>query len=74
MGYYVVPLSTMVTIVRTRNAASIYPPLAVAVVANGSLWTVYGFGIGVRLHRGVIAARQMGPRSFGSEAEAGTGE
>ncbi|GIL91613.1 hypothetical protein Vretimale_9627 [Volvox reticuliferus] len=45
MCYYVVPLSTMVTIVRTRNAASIYPPLAATAIANGSMWTVYGFAV-----------------------------
>ncbi|PNH08837.1 Sugar transporter SWEET1 [Tetrabaena socialis] len=46
MGYYVVPLSTMLDIVRSRNAASIYPPLAAAAIANGTLWAVYGFAIG----------------------------
>ncbi|KAG2434714.1 hypothetical protein HXX76_007604 [Chlamydomonas incerta] len=45
MLYYFVPLSTMVQIVRTRNAASIYPPLAVTAIANGLMWTIYGFAV-----------------------------
>ncbi|GIL53460.1 hypothetical protein Vafri_9061 [Volvox africanus] len=45
MCYYVVPLSTMVAIVRTRNAASIYLPLAATAIANGSMWTIYGFAV-----------------------------
>ncbi len=43
-----IPLSTMVNIVRTRNAASIYPPLAATAIANGTLWTVYGLAVAVR--------------------------
>ncbi|GLC34330.1 hypothetical protein PLESTB_000741500 [Pleodorina starrii] len=46
MGYYVVPLSTMVAIVRSRNAASIYAPLAATAIANGLLWSIYGFAVG----------------------------
>ncbi|KAG2491922.1 hypothetical protein HYH03_009657 [Edaphochlamys debaryana] len=46
MLYYFVPLSTMVTIVRTRNAASIYPPLAVTAILNGTMWSIYGFEVG----------------------------
>ncbi|EFJ47168.1 hypothetical protein VOLCADRAFT_121013 [Volvox carteri f. nagariensis] len=45
MCYYFVPLSTMVSIVRTRNAASIYPPLAATAIANGSMWTIYGLAV-----------------------------
>ncbi|GLI67168.1 hypothetical protein VaNZ11_011381 [Volvox africanus] len=45
MCYYVVPLSTMVAIVRTRNAASIYLPLAATAIANGTMWTIYGFAV-----------------------------
>ncbi|KXZ54730.1 hypothetical protein GPECTOR_4g799 [Gonium pectorale] len=45
MIYYFVPLSTMVHIVRTRNAASIYPPLAGASIANGTLWLIYGLAV-----------------------------
>ncbi|KAG2442223.1 hypothetical protein HYH02_009707 [Chlamydomonas schloesseri] len=45
MIYYFVPLSTMVHIVRTRNAASIYPPLAATAIANGLMWSVYGFAV-----------------------------
>ncbi|PNW81052.1 hypothetical protein CHLRE_07g340700v5 [Chlamydomonas reinhardtii] len=45
MLYYFVPLSTMVQIVKTRNAASIYPPLAITAIANGLMWSIYGFAI-----------------------------
>lgn len=45
MLYYFIPLSTMVNIVRSRNAASIYPPLAVTAIANGTMWTVYGLAV-----------------------------
>ncbi|GFR50426.1 hypothetical protein Agub_g12645 [Astrephomene gubernaculifera] len=43
--YYLVPLSTLVAIVRSRNAASIYPPLAATAIANGTMWAVYGLAI-----------------------------
>ena len=42
MVYYLIPLSTMVKIVRTKDASSIYMPLAFAAALNGGLWTVYG--------------------------------
>ncbi|PNH08420.1 Bidirectional sugar transporter N3 [Tetrabaena socialis] len=45
MAYYLIPLSTLPDIVRSRNAASIYPPLAAAAIANGGLWTIYGFAL-----------------------------
>jgi hypothetical protein len=48
MLYYLIPLSTMWEIVKTKNAASIYPPLALASIANGVLWTIYGFDTKVR--------------------------
>ena len=40
--YYVIPLSTMVTIVRHKDASSIYLPLAAAAILNGGMWTIYG--------------------------------
>ncbi|KAL1504261.1 hypothetical protein AB1Y20_010670 [Prymnesium parvum] len=36
------PLSTIATVVRTRDAASILAPLTVSQVANCLMWTVYG--------------------------------
>lgn len=48
-----IPLSTMVNIVRSRNAASIYPPLAVTAIANGTMWTVYGLAVAVSQERGL---------------------
>jgi len=40
--YYAAPLSTMWQIVKTRDASSIYAPMAMANIANGFCWTVYG--------------------------------
>ncbi|GLI64298.1 hypothetical protein VaNZ11_007521 [Volvox africanus] len=45
MVYYIVPLSSMYDIIRRKNAISIYPPLAIGAIANGGLWTVYGFAL-----------------------------
>ncbi|KXZ53835.1 hypothetical protein GPECTOR_6g753 [Gonium pectorale] len=45
MVYYLVPLATMADILRSRSAASIYPPLAAAAIANGGLWTIYGMAL-----------------------------
>jgi len=42
MLYYVIPLSTMVQIVRQHDASSIYLPLAIAAALNGGMWTIYG--------------------------------
>jgi uncharacterized protein with PQ loop repeat len=36
-------LSTMVHIIKTRNAASVHVGLAIATLLNGLLWAVYGF-------------------------------
>lgn len=36
------PLSTIKTVVATRNSASIYAPLTAAQCANTLLWTIYG--------------------------------
>lgn len=46
-GYYSAPLSSLWTVIRTRNATSLYAPLAVAAICNGSLWTIYGLVLGV---------------------------
>ena len=45
--YYVIPLSTMVTIVRHKDASSIYLPLAAAAILNGGMWTIYGLVSGL---------------------------
>ncbi|GLC60826.1 hypothetical protein PLESTB_001680300 [Pleodorina starrii] len=45
MVYYLIPLSSMYDIIRRKNAISIYPPLALGAIANGSLWTIYGFAL-----------------------------
>ncbi|KAL6754877.1 hypothetical protein V8C86DRAFT_2689310 [Haematococcus lacustris] len=42
MLYYAMPLSSMLKVVRSRNAASIYLPLAAAAIANGTMWSLYG--------------------------------
>jgi hypothetical protein len=42
MLYYVIPLSTMIQIVRQHDASSIYLPLAIAAALNGGMWTIYG--------------------------------
>ena len=36
------PLTTMATVLRTRNSASILAPLAAAQLANCAMWTTYG--------------------------------
>ena len=45
--YYVIPLSTMVTIVRHKDASSIYLPLAATAILNGGMWTIYGLVSGL---------------------------
>lgn len=42
---YLSPLSSLVTVVRTRNAASIHLPLALTMALNGAAWLVYGLAI-----------------------------
>ena len=52
------PLSTIRTVVATRNSASIYTPLTLAQCANTLLWTIYG----------VMAAKDIfvyGPNAIG---------
>jgi solute carrier family 50 protein (sugar transporter) len=43
--FYLVPLSTLRDIVRTRNASSLSLPLCLASLANACLWTVYGAAV-----------------------------
>ncbi len=38
MAYYALPLSSLGTVIKTRNSASIYMPLAVSAVLNGTTW------------------------------------
>lgn len=43
--YYSAPLSTVYHVLRTRNAASLYWPLCLMNLVNGSLWTAYGIAV-----------------------------
>jgi hypothetical protein len=43
--FYLVPLSTLREVVRTRNASSLSLPLCLASLANACLWTVYGAAV-----------------------------
>ena len=43
--YYAAPLSTVVSVVRTKSAKSINLPLACAQCLNGSLWLGYGLAV-----------------------------
>jgi solute carrier family 50 protein (sugar transporter) len=43
VAYYASPLSTFRHVVRTRSAASLYPPMCVANTINGAAWALYGF-------------------------------
>ncbi|KAG1666014.1 hypothetical protein FOA52_010924 [Chlamydomonas sp. UWO 241] len=56
--YYLIPLSSVLHIIRTRDASSIYLPLGVAAMVNGTMWTIYGLAIG----NPIIA----GPNAFGA--------
>lgn len=60
--YYVIPLSTMVEIVRQKDASSIYLPLAGAAILNGGMWTIYGLvGLdGLRSHVGLLGGDVRG--------------
>ena len=40
--YYATPLSTFAEVIRTRSAASLYPPMCVANTVNGAAWAMYG--------------------------------
>ena len=56
--FYASPLSNLVAVVKTRDASSIYAPLSVISVINGSLWTIYGLFIQDYF--------VMGPNAFGA--------
>lgn len=57
----------MYTIIKTRSASSIYPPLAVTAVANGTAWTVYGLAIKVGGGGELsLAAKRKGGRLAGA--------
>ena len=56
--YYTIPLSTFFYVIKNRDASSIYLPLAIAAIANGGLWTVYGLAVG--------DINIWGPNSFGA--------
>lgn len=43
--YYASPLSTLWSVIKQRNAASIYPPLSMLNTLNGALWTTYGLAV-----------------------------
>jgi solute carrier family 50 protein (sugar transporter) len=43
--YYAAPLSTIITVVRTRNSASLHMPLSIMNTINGVLWLVYGLAV-----------------------------
>lgn len=57
MTYYLIPLSTMYDVIKSRDAASIFLPLAVAAIVNGGLWTTYGLAI--------ADVNVWGPNAFG---------
>ncbi len=45
--YYMAPLSTSITIVKTKDASSLFMPMIVINLFNATLWTVYGiFALG----------------------------
>jgi solute carrier family 50 protein (sugar transporter) len=43
--YYTAPLSTVITVVRTKSAATLHFPLAIMQILNGGLWFGYGLAI-----------------------------
>ena len=43
--FYSSPLSNLVKVIKSRDARSIHPGLAVASAINGLLWTCYGFAV-----------------------------
>ena len=45
IGFFAAPLSTMVDVVKTRNAASLTAPLSIMITLNGSFWTAYGIAV-----------------------------
>jgi solute carrier family 50 (sugar transporter) len=43
--YYAAPLSTVITVLKTKSAATLHWPLAVMQIFNGGLWFGYGLAI-----------------------------
>ena len=43
--YYAAPLSTIITVLSTKSAATLHWPLAVMQIINGALWLGYGLAI-----------------------------
>lgn len=43
--YYAAPLSTVVSVIRTRSAATLHLPLAVMQIINGCMWLGYGLAV-----------------------------
>lgn len=43
--YYVLPLSTVATVLKDRDSSSLYWPLSLMNVINGCLWFAYGLAI-----------------------------
>ena len=74
--YYAAPLSTMASVVETRDGSSIHGPLVAINGANGALWLIYGLTIGdpfVWVPNGVgsaLAAAQLGLKAVFSAAPA----
>jgi len=46
LTYYAVPLTTMREVLVTRNAKSLFFPMALANTANGAAWFTYGVALG----------------------------
>mmetsp|Transcript_17983 Transcript_17983/g.30752 ORF Transcript_17983/g.30752 Transcript_17983/m.30752 type:complete len:282 (-) Transcript_17983:135-980(-) len=46
LAYYIIPLSTLYKVIKTKNASSIYVPLSISTIVNGAMWALYGlFGV-----------------------------
>ncbi|KAG7673326.1 hypothetical protein Ndes2526B_g03233 [Nannochloris sp. 'desiccata'] len=43
--YYTAPLSTIITVLRTKSAATLHFPLAIMQIFNGGLWFGYGLAV-----------------------------
>lgn len=45
--YYAAPCSNMLNVIKTKDASSLYLPMAIANLLNATSWIVYGiFGLG----------------------------
>jgi solute carrier family 50 (sugar transporter) len=45
ISFFGSPLSTLLTIIRTRDASSLFWPMGVMTVCNGTAWVIYGVWI-----------------------------